>query len=393
MKLFDLLSAQRRFVYLAVAVLSAVGIWTALSLPSAIYPELLFPRITVVAEGTALGAREVVFAVTRPIEEAVTSVQGVRRVTSRSIRGSSEIQLYFDESTDMQIALQQTQQRITQAREQLPADVHVEAERLTPSVFPILSYNLEGGDPATLYDLALYQLRPALSRVPGVGRVDVQGSAVREIEVIADPTRLAALGMSYSDVAQEINHSLTVDAVGRVTRSYSQYLVIEDQAIRSADSVGGIVLGNGLRVRDIAKVSVGTSDRVSVIAGDGRPAVLLNVTRQIGGNTVAIADSIATIAAGLAKTLPPGVRLVPVYDQAALVRDALASVRDAMLIGAVLAVLVLLVFLRNGRVTAIAASSIPLTLAITVGDHGEAGADLQPDDARRHGHRDRSRDR
>jgi CzcA family heavy metal efflux pump len=366
-KLFDLLSAQRRFIYLAVAVASAVGIWTALSLPSAIYPELLFPRITIVAEGTALGAREVVFAVTRPIEEAVTSVQGVRRVTSRSIRGSSEIQLYFDEKTDMQIALSQTQQRITQAREALPAAVRVDVERLSPSVFPILSYNLEGGDPATLYDLALYQLRPSFSRVSGVGRVDVQGSAVREVEVVADPTRLASLGMSYSDVAQEINHSLTVDAVGRVTRSYSQYLVVADQAIRSADSVGGIVLGSGLRVRDIAAVSVGTSDRVSVIAGDGRPAVLINVTRQIGGNTVAIADSISAIVAGLSKTLPPGVRLVPVYDQASLVRDALTSVRDAMLIGAVLAVLVLLVFLRNGRVTAIAASSIPLTLAITVG--------------------------
>ncbi|MDB4911921.1 MAG: acriflavin resistance protein [Gemmatimonadetes bacterium] len=367
MKLFDLLSAQRRFIYLAVALASAVGIWTALTLPSAIYPELLFPRITIVAEGTALGAREVVFAVTRPIEEAVTSVQGVRRVTSRSIRGSSEIQLYFDEQTDMQIALSQTQQRITQAREALPPGIRVDVERLSPSVFPILSYNLEGGDPATLYDLALYQLRPSFSRVSGVGRVDVQGSAVREIEVVADPTRLAALGMSYSDVAQEINHSLTVDAVGRVTRSYSQYLVVADQAIRSADSVGGIVLGNGLRVRDIAAVSVGTTDRVSVIAGDGRPAVLINITRQIGGNTVAIADSISAIVASLSATLPPGTRLVPVYDQASLVRDALTSVRDAMLIGAVLAVIVLLVFLRNGRVTAIAASSIPLTLAITVG--------------------------
>ena len=367
MKLFDLLSAQRRFVYLAVAVASAAGIWTALSLPSAIYPELLFPRITVVAGGTALDAREVVFAVTRPIEEAVTSVQGVRRVTSRSIRGSSEVQLYFNEHTDMQVALQQTQQRLTQAREALPSNVSVEAERLSPSVFPILSYNLEGGDPARLYDLAQYQLRPSFSRVPGVGRVEVQGSAVREIEVIADPARLAALGMSYSDVAQEINHSLTVDAVGRVTQSYLQYLVVEDQAIRSADSVGGIVLGNGLRVRDVANVTVGTADRVNVIAGDGRPAVLINITRQIGGNTVAIADSVAVIAASIAKTLPPGVRMVPVYDQAALVRDALTSVRDAMLIGAVLAVLVLLVFLRNGRVTAIAASSIPLTLAITVG--------------------------
>src|SRR5450432_320854 len=365
--LFHLLSAQRRFVYLAVAIASAVGIWTALSLPSAIYPELLFPRITIVAQGTALGAREVVFTISRPIEDALTSVQGVRRVTSRSIRGSSEIQLYFDEHADMQVALQQTQQRVADASDALPQGVHIEVQRLSPSVFPILSSNLEGGDPAALYDLALYQIRPALSHVPAVGRVDVQGSAVREIEVIADPARLASLGMSYGDVAQEIQHSLSVEGLGRVTRSYSQYLVVGDQEIRSADRVGEIVIGSGVRVRDVATVSLGTSDRVSVIAGDGRPAVLLNVTRQIGGNTVAIADSIAQIAASLAKTLPPGIRLRPVYDQAALVRDALTSVRDAMLIGAVLAVLVLLVFLRNARVTAIAASSIPLTLAITVG--------------------------
>ena len=118
MKLFDLLTAQRRFIYLAVVLLSAAGVWAALRLPSAIYPELLFPRITVVAQGTALGARQVVFSVTRPIEEAVSIVPGVQRVTSRSIRGSSEIQVYFAPNSDMQLALQRGRQ-----------EEHNEAER------------------------------------------------------------------------------------------------------------------------------------------------------------------------------------------------------------------------------------------------------------------------
>ena len=165
MKLFDLLTAQRRFIYLAVALLSAAGIWAALRLPSAIYPELLFPRITVVAQGTSLGARQVVFSVTRPIEEAVSIVPGVQRVTSRSIRGSSESQVYFAPNSDMQLALQRVQARVNQTRSQLPSEVELEVERLTPSVFPILSYNLEGGDPATLYDIARYQIRPVLSWV------------------------------------------------------------------------------------------------------------------------------------------------------------------------------------------------------------------------------------
>src|SRR3989454_5587708 len=106
--------------------------------------------------------------------------------------------------------------------------------------------------------------------------------------------------------------------------------------------------------------------RSRVIAGDGRPAALINVSRQIGGNTVAIADSVARIVAALGPTLPPGVHLKPVYDQASLVQDAVGSVRDAMLVGATLAVLVLLLFLRHGRITAISAASIPLTLAVTV---------------------------
>ena len=127
-----------------------------------------------------------------------------------------------------------------------------------------------------------------------------------------------------------------------------------------------MVLPNGLRVRDVASVTLGTEDHVRIIAGDGRPAALLNITRQPGGNTLDIADSVAKAVASIAPRLPPGVRLTPLYDQATLVREAVASVRDAMLIGAALAVLVLLAFLGHGRITAVSASAIPLTMAITV---------------------------
>ena len=158
----------------------------------------------------------------------------------------------------------------------------------------------------------------------------------------------------------------TPTAVGRLPANYRQYLVVTTSEAHSAEDVGSIVVGNGLRVRDLATVVPGTEDHVRIITGDGRPAALLNVTRQVGGNTLALADSVARIAASLGPTLPPGVRLKAVYDQAQLVRDAVKSVRDAMFIGALLAVLVLLVFLRHLRITAISASSIPLTMAITV---------------------------
>ena len=366
MKLFDILSRQRRFIYLVVSLLSAAGVWAALVLPSAIYPELNFSRIAVVAEGSTLGARQVVFSVTRPLEEAVSVVPGVTRVRSHSIRGAAEIQITFAPTTDMAYALQLVRARVTQVQGQLPPDLAIQVERLAPSLFPILSYNLEGGDPATLYDIGRYQIKPLISRVPGVGRVDVQGSDVREIEVIADPAQLAAAQLTYRDMADAIRQAITVQAVGRVAQDYRQYLIVTDQEARSPDDVGAVVVRNGLRVRDLAAVQLGTEDHVRIIAGDGKPAALLNITRQVGGNTLAIADSVAAIAAALAPTLPPGVHLKPVYDQAALVRDAVSAVRDAMLVGAALAVLVLLLFLGHARITAISATSIPLTMAITV---------------------------
>ncbi len=364
--LFDLLAAQRRFIYLVVGLLSVAGLYAATRLPSAIYPELAFPRILIVAEGSALGARQMVFSVTRPIEEAISIVPGVIRVRSRSIRGGSEISVTFADNADMMLALQQVQARVNEVRSQLPAELTINVERMTPSLFPILSYNLEGGDPGTLYDIARYQLKPLISRVPGVGRVDVQGSDIREVEVVADPTRLAAQRLTYDDLANAIKQATGVNAVGRVAQDYKQYLIVSAQEAHTPDDIANVVVAKGLRVRDIATVTLGSVDHVMIISGDGKPAALLNITRQPGGNTLAIVDSVASLAAAVRKTLPAGASLKPVYDQGALVRDAMASVRDAMIIGAVLAVIILLLFLHHARITAISASSIPLTLAISV---------------------------
>ena len=346
--------------------LSAAGIWAAYTLPSAIYPELQFYRVTIVAEGSSLGARQQLFGVTRTLEEAVSIVPGVIRVQSKSIRGASEINVMFSPTTDMVDALQQVRARVAQVQPELPTGLDIVTERQVPSLFPILSYNLEGGDPATLFDIARYQVKPVLSRVPGVGRIEVLGNDMREIEVVADPARLAAQGMTYADLAEAISKATTVAAVGRMPANYKQYLIVSATEAHSVEDVANVVIGHGLRVRDVAKVFAGTEDHVRIIAGDGKPVAQINITRRVGGNTLEVADSIATLARAIARTLPPGVRLKPVYDQASLVHDAVRSVRDAMLIGAVLAIVVLLLFLRHVRITAISASAIPLTMAITI---------------------------
>jgi multidrug efflux pump subunit AcrB len=191
---FDSLVVQRRFIYLAVILLSIAGIVAALHMPASIYPELNFSRITIVTEGTSLSARQQMFSVTRPLEQAVSAVPGLQRVRSRSIRGASELSLTFAPNTDMVVALQLVESRVNEARAELPPGTEIQTERMLPSLFPIQTYNVEGHDPGQLYDIALYQIRPALAGIPGVGRIEVQGSEIRQIEVIADPARLATTG-------------------------------------------------------------------------------------------------------------------------------------------------------------------------------------------------------
>jgi CzcA family heavy metal efflux pump len=365
-RLFDRLVQQRRFVYLTVVLLSLAGIAAALRLPASIYPELNFQRITIVAEGNALSARQQMFSVTRPLEQAVSVVPGLQRVRSRSIRGATELSLNFAPGTDMIVALQLVEARVNEARAELPEGLDIQTERMLPSLFPIVTYNVEGNDPAQLYDIALYQIRPALAAVPGVGRIEVQGSEIRQIEVIAEPARLATIGLSYSDLADAVENALGVQAVGRVDKDYRQYLVLMQREAHTVEDVASVVLKGSLRVGDIASVRMGTEDRVRLIRGDGRPAALINISRQPGGNTLQVADSAAQVMRNLQRTMPPGVTIKAVYDQAELVREAVRSVRDAMIVGALLAVVVLLAFLRHGRITAISAASIPLTMMITV---------------------------
>lgn len=369
--------------YLVIALLCVAGLYGAFQLPSAIYPEVEFPRIIVVAEGVQLEPRNMVTAVARPLEDAFSALQNVQvaRVTSRAVRGSAEISIQFAPNTDMELALQLVQTKVAQVQAELPTGITVDVQRLTPSVFPIISYNVTGAPPAVLRDLATYTIRPRLARLPGVAQARVEGGDVREIEVIVTPDRLAANHLTISQIEDAIAQTSTVTSVGRVSRDYQQYNVLATGEALSLDDVRRIVVStpsstktkpedNGadrapIHVGDVADVKYGAEDRTSMFTGDGVPAAIISVTRQIGGNTVDIADEVDQVIAEVQPELPRGVKVERVYNQAAFVRASIANVRDAILIGGFLAVVILLAFLGHVRITIIAATTIPLTVVIT----------------------------
>jgi len=359
-----------RAILLGIILLSAAGFWALATLPSNIYPEVEFPRIVIVARAGDLSPRLVQLAVTRPLEEAARTVLGARRVTSKTIRGACEISVLFNPDADMPYALQLMQGKVDEAKGSLPPQATVAVERMTPSLFPIFSFNVTGAiPPADLRDLAAFELRPLLTRVPGVANVEVLASEEREISVIVDPARLNAVKLSIDKVAEALRSTNVVTAVGRLPKDYRQYLVLSTAELTTLDDVKKVVVAfrqqTPVYLADIAEVREGVIDRTTLISGSGKPAAVVSVARQIRGNILAVVDGAKAALTEYRASLPPSIRLTVVYDLAEFVRNAVASVRDAIAIGGLLAVLVLILFLRDWRVTTIAAISLPLTIVGT----------------------------
>ena len=354
---------------MAVALVVA-GVIAGLSLPSSIYPPLEFPRIVIIARSGTLPSQSMMLTVTRPIEQAVMEVPGIRRVRSTSIRGATEISAQFDPATDMVLALQQVQNRVAEIRGDLPADSELTVERLTPAVFPVFILSLTGHLPtAELNDYALYVMRPALARVPGAGRIEALASDTREIQVVLDPMKLTAAGLTVSDVAAALKAQNQLQPVGRFSQSGQQHLTLVSGLWSSVEDIAAtpVLVKNGatVRVADIGQVFPGSPDRTLLITGNGRDAVSVSISQQIGANILSLQRGVDETLAALTKTLPAGLTITKVYDLAEFVRSAIENVRDAILIGGLLAVIVLMVFLRDARLTAIAAVTLPMAVIPT----------------------------
>jgi multidrug efflux pump subunit AcrB len=358
-------------VLLLVALVALAGAASLPSLASSIYPPLQFPRIVMVAHSGILPARSMMLSVTRPLEQAAREVPGIRRVRSKTFRGSAEVSALFDPATDMELALQQLRARVAEARGGMPADLDLQIERLSPATFPMYSLILTGGLPvADLHDYAFYVMRPAFSRVAGIGRVEVQASDSRELEVVADPALLLAAGLTVQDLGTALAAANQLAPVGRYTSAGRQYLVLASGAWRGAADIAATPIavrrGATLRVADVAEVFPGAPDRTALATGNGHDAALITLAQQVGTDVLAVKTGIEqALRESIAPALPSGLRISKVYDLAELVATAIANVRDAIVIGGLLAILVLVAFLGDARMTAIAALTLPLTVLAT----------------------------
>ncbi len=365
------LATHRRSVLFLIAVAALGGVLAAWNLPVALFPKIDFPRVAVTVDSGDRPVDRMVVEVTRPLEQALRSVPDVAGIRSTSSRGSAELSVSFNWGIDMTAAQLQVESAIHSVVADLPARTRFEVRRMDPTVFPVLGLTLTSSthDLAALRHLALYQLRPILSAVPDVAQVEVLGGDVMEYQIALEPARLREAGLSVDDVNRALTANNGANAVGRLEDRYRLYLTLTESRLRSLDDVRQLVIKatprGAITLGHIAQVQMGHAPLWTRVTADGRDAVLINIRQSRGANAVNLTKAVRAQLAAHTAELPRDVKIGTFYDQSELVSAAAASVRDAILIGAVLAGIVLLLFLRNWRLTLLLAVVLPVVLAIT----------------------------
>ncbi len=372
MRLARLVSQQSRAVLVLIALLCLAGLYAAWQLPVAIFPQTNFPRIVIILENDVVPAPQTLVSVTRPIEEAMNGIPGIVRIKSTTARGASEVSLFFDWHVDILQSLQLVQARLSQLAATLPPTASIRTvERLTFAVFPVTGYSLTSDkrDLASLRDLATYMIRPRLARLPGIANVGVAGGKVREYHVTLDPDRLIAHNVSVQQVADAVRSSNILASPGLIEENHQlEMALISGQAKKPGDLNGIVVatINNApVTLADVATIGSGVEPQYTMVTADGKPAVLVNVNRQPDANTVAVVDEVKAELAAIRNQLPKDVQVAAYYDQSLLVRESIKSVRDSILIGLLLSVVILFAFLRNWGTTFVAILVIPVTVLVT----------------------------
>ena len=362
---------QRSLLFLLL-VLVAGGVFTALTLPVALFPSLSFPRIVVAVDAGNRDAAQMVRSITKPVEQALRSVPGVQSVASSTNRGSADLDLRFAWGTDMARAELQTAAAMNSVLPSLPAGTAFRVHRENPTRFPVIAYSLTSNSQSQteLRTLAQYTLAPLLSSIPGVRQVQIQGGALPEYHVLLNPERLKALNITAQEVVTALNSGQGQHAIGHLQTPNRLELLLTDGRLRDAAEIGQVVIrhtaAGSVRVADVAQVVHSTVPNYQRITADGKPAVLLMIKQQLGGNTVAIAHAVRASLQDNAPLIPAGVVLKKWYDQSTLIVDSAKSVRDAIVLGVLFAILILFLFLKNGRVTLVALLVVPAVLASTL---------------------------
>lgn len=363
---------NRQAIAFIAVVLCLAGLYSALHTPSSVFPQTDFPRVVILADNGVMPADEMMATITRPIEEAMKDIPGSLTVRSTTGRGSAEVSVFFDWRADMVQSEHYVNSRIAQIRSDLPPRARTTVWRLTFSAFPIVGISLTSPrrDLMELWEVARYDVKPRLLRIPGVARVDLVGGRTPEYHVVVEPRRLLAASLTLPEVKDALARSNLIAPTGMHEENYTLYLAIVDGRVHGIEEIENLAVTavgtHPVRIRDFARVERGPEPVFNVVTAEGVPAVLLNVRSQPDGSTLDIARGVRQVLGELKRDLPPDLKTAYYYDQSLFVHDSVGSVRDAIGFGLLLSVVILYLFLKDWGVTLTAIVVIPVTVLITL---------------------------
>jgi len=366
------ITQHSRPVIFLILTLGLLGAYLAFTIPVSVFPSTDFPRVLIAVDNGVMPIDQMMVTVTRPIEEAVNSVPGLLTVRSITSRGSAEVDLYFRWDVDMFQTLQYVNAAISRVQPELPSTAKIGAHRLTFAAFPIIAYSLtsETTPQTRLWEMATYEMKPRLNRLDGVSTVIIQGGQEPEFHITPDPAKLLTASVTVSDILEAVQRTNLIDSPGLLEQNHQLYLGLVNGQVRTPEEIANAVIKNTqtgipVRIGDVATVAPSVKPVYTVVTANGRPAVLLNINRQPDGNTMQVAREVHDEIESIRKTLPPGISIEPFYDQSIIVGQSIKSVRDAILVGLILASIILVVFLRDWGTSLVAGLVIPVTILVT----------------------------
>ena len=359
-------------IALLLALVLALGSLAYRRINVALFPEVTFPKVKVIADNGLQPVDRMMVTVTKPLEGAIKQVPGLKLLRSTTSRGSCEISAFLDWNVDVARSQQTIESRLNQIRADLPPGTQITVERMNPAILPVMAYTLEGPGRSALAlrKLALYTIKPFLSQVDGVSAVQVQGGRTKEFQVELLPDQLAALGQTPAAVSALLGQTNFVQSNGYLSDYRRLYLTVTDATIATKSDLENVVLRNDgrriVRLADVATVHLGEQPEYTRVNSNGHDAVLVSVLRQPDANVVQVSAGVRAQVAALQAGLPRGITLRPYYDQADFVAEVVKSVQDSLWIGLALALVVTALFLRSWRASLTILLAIPLALALTL---------------------------
>ena len=356
---------------LVIALTGFLGAYASLHMPIDLFPDLDVPVVNIISHYPGAGPEDIEFLLSRPIEDEMRSIQGVKRVASTSLQGISQVTVEFSWGVGIRDARQLIQSRLGQLVGVLPTGIRPRIENIGTTLQEVCSYVVYGaGDPVTLRNTVRHDIAGRLMGVPGVSSVEVLGGDRRAFNITLHPEALARTHLSLVAVIAALKKNNTMAVAGFLERSGREYLIRGDARFKTLEDLRSLPLKAKGRepvlLGSIADIHEGRAPRHYVVRGDGVPAVALLVRKQPGASTTTVVSGIEKAFLSLRRLLPPGTKVKKFYDQSEIILESQHEILQDLLLGALLTVLVLYFFLGSLRPTLIVAVNIPLTLLATI---------------------------